>query len=83
MRKLVTGIALIALVGLAMPLAVPGTASAQMRQVTDQDSRARLNPDFACAMMRTLLQRRAGSPDHGGFSQSEDSRSRSPAQPGS
>ncbi len=32
MRKLVTGIALIALVGLAMPLAVPGTASAQMRE---------------------------------------------------
>jgi uncharacterized protein YkvS len=32
MRKLVTGIALIALVGLAMPLAMPGTASAQMRQ---------------------------------------------------
>jgi hypothetical protein len=32
MRKLVTGIALIALVGLALPLAVPGTASAQMRE---------------------------------------------------
>ncbi len=32
MRKLVTGIALIALVGLAMPLVVPGTASAQMRE---------------------------------------------------
>ncbi len=32
MRKLVTGIALIALVGLAMPLAVPGTASAQLRE---------------------------------------------------